>query len=502
MPAEHQPTPRPTGQGPVEPAHRASPAAGLPRPIMTRRGVLSTAAHLGVGALLAGCATDGADATVDFAAARDGSELSEVSFGSCISTYSGDGENVNIVKGSAADSAAWRATLGGLGPLVWRIPLAWHGGSPGSSAGGARSYGDAGDYVSAIRSIGGTPVVVVGGTTGDNDILADDAAALVRYFNDDGGRHGGPVDHWIIGNEPDNGGDAAFGMAAYIHGGKGGSGFSTIVGAMRAATSRTLEIAGPSLVSYASWNKDLYDAFLDACGHDVDVVDFHLYEGADLPRYSDAVTGLQQAVASRPHTAGRVGVQLGEYNWMWRYEEPHHGAGQFYTSRNTVAGACTIGRLVEQGGRAYQYSDNNGPLGLITPGGANNGAPASHRLPTPAYYGLKMWTGGDLFRRPTGSMAACTTALPEVELFASTGQKNVVLVNKSLSRAHDVVLAVRGVPASGSYEVWQTVRGMDPSDSAGAQWQDPVRVDSGSYRNGRIAFPSPATTVTTVLIDG
>lgn len=473
---------------------------------MTRRGALAVAAQVGLGALLAGCASDEANeadeanATVDFAAARDGSGLGELSFGSCISTYSGDGQNVNIVKGAPTDSAAWRATLGELGPLAWRIPLAWNAGRPGSSAGGARSYGDAGDYVSAIRSIDGIPVVVIGGTTGNNDILASDAAALVRYFNDNDGQNGGPVDHWIIGNEPDNGGSAAFGLDAYIHGGKGSSGFGTIAAAMRAATVRPLEIAGPAMIGYAPWNQDAYGAFLDACGADVDVVDFHLYDGADLPHYSDAITGLRQAIASRPSTAGRVGVQLGEYNWMWHYEEPHHGAGQFYTSRNTVAGACTIGRVVEQGGRAYQYSDNNGPLGLITPGDGNKGAPAGRRLPTPSYYGVKMWTGGNLFRRPTGSMATCSTALPEVELFASTGARNVVLANRSASRAQDVVLAVRGAPATGTYEVWQTARGLNPSHVRGSQWDDPVRIEHGAYRDGRIIFPSPALTVTTVLV--
>lgn len=469
---------------------------------MTRRSMLTTASHAGLMALLAGCTPVAANAAVNFSSVLEGTELGLLSFGSCISTYSGNSDNANIIKGNVAESVAWRTTLGELGPLAWRIPLAWNGGHPGSSAGGARSYGDAGSYVSAIRSIGGVPVVVVGGSAGDNDILAADAAALVHYFNDHGGLNGGPVDHWIVGNEPDNGGDAAYGMHAYIHGGKGGSGFSTIVSAMRSATNRTLQIAGPSLVTYASWNKHLYDAFLDACGADADVVEFHMYGGANLSRYSEAIRGLQHAVASRPSTSGRVDVRLGEYNWMWHYEEPDHGAGQFYTSRNTVAGACTVGRIVERGGRAHQYADNNGALGLITPGGANYGPPAAGRLPTPSYYGLKMWTGGDLFRRPTGSMAACTTALPDVEMFASTGEKNVILVNKALSRTHDVVLAVRGAPASGNYEVWQTVQGMNPADPTGAQWKNPVPIASGSYKNDQVHFAAPPMTVSTVLLGG
>ena len=467
---------------------------------MDRRAALSTAGQVGLLALLTGCAPTAGNTAVDFAAPYADSALNDMSFGSCISTYSGDGENVNIIRGTDAESSAWRARLAGLGPVAWRIPLTWNAGGPGSSATGARSSGDAADYVRAIRSIGGTPIVAVGGTTGDNDILAADAAALVHYFNDNGGQNGGPVDHWIVGNEPDTGGDAAFGMSAYIHGGNGGSGFNAIARAMRAATARTLEIGGPALSGYATYKEADYQAFFDACGPNVDVVDFHMYDGANLATYSRAMSWLAQAVAARPSMAGRVAIQLGEYNWMWQYREPLNGADQFYTSRNTVAGACTIGRVVERGGRAYQYSDNNGPLGLITPGNGAEGAPAGLRLPTPSYFGVKMWTGGDLFRRPTGSMAACTTTLPDVEVYASTGTKNVVLVNKALTRTHDVELTVRGAPASGTYEIWQTVQGMNPSDTAGPQWQDPVRVAVGSYPDGRIAFSAPAMTVTTVLV--
>ena len=455
---------------------------------------------MGLAALLTCCAPPAANTTVDFAAAHPGTGLSALSFGSCISTYAGDTRTVNIVKGPAAESRSWRSTLGELGPLAWRIPLTWNGGRPGSSAHGARSSGDAGDYVAAIRSIGGTPVVVVGGATGDNDVRAADAAALVRHFNDAGGRHGGPVEHWIIGNEPDNGGDAAFGMDAYLHGGKGGSGFPAVAAAMRAATTRPLSIAGPALVTWADYKEANYSAFLDACGADADVLDFHMYEGAHLSRYSAAMTWLRGAVASRPSTAGRMTVRLGEYNWKWHYEEPEHGAHQFSTSRNTVAAACTIGRIVEQGGWAHQYADHNGPLGLITPGDGEHGAPAGQRLRTPSYFGIKMWTGGNLFRRPTGSMATCTTALPEVEVFASTGERNVVLANKAPDSAQDVELALRGAPLTGTYEVWQTVPGMDPADAGGGQWQDPLRIRSGTYQGGRILFPAPAMTVSTVLL--
>lgn len=442
-------------------------------------------------------ATDNTNTTIDFTATRAGSELSTLSFGSCISTYSGDGENVNIVKGTTTESGEWKAKLGELGPVTWRIPLAWNGGTPGSSAGGARSYGDAGDYVQAIKDIGGIPFVAVGGTTGDNDILAADAANLVHYFNDNGGQNGGPVTHWIIGNEPDNDGT---GMNAYINGGTGKDSFNSIVDAMRAATTETLTISGPALVTYADYKEGDYNAFFDACGDRVDVIDFHMYDGAAVERYSAAMEWFDTAIAARPSMAGRVKVHCGEYNWNPFYGEPDNGANQFYTSRNTVAGALSIGRVVEQGGRAYQYSDNNGPLGMITPGNDLNGAPLGYRIPTPSYFGVKMWAGGDQFRAPTGAMATCSTTLPDLEVFASSGDKNVVLVNRSEVNDQTPVISLTGAPATGTYEVWQTVKGLDPADPTGPQWQNPVMVSSGTYTQGKITAPAPALTVTTILV--
>ena len=61
-----------------------------------------------------------ADVVVDFATPRSGSAITALSFGSCISTFSGDGQNVNIIKGGTA-GAAWKAKLRALGAVVWRI---------------------------------------------------------------------------------------------------------------------------------------------------------------------------------------------------------------------------------------------------------------------------------------------------------------------------------------------------------------------------------------------
>ncbi len=437
-----------------------------------------------------------ADVSIDFGAAHSGSAITALSFGSCISTFAGDGQNVNIIKGGA-EGAAWKSKLAALGPLVWRIPLAWNGGRPGSSASGARSYGDAGAYVRAIKDIGGTPMIALGGTTNDNDIKPADAASLVRYFNDNGGQNGGPVDYWIIGNEPDNTGQDGPYIAA----------FNGIAKAMRAATSRRLYLGGPTLVDFANYKQATFNRFLETCGAQVDRMDFHKY-GAGLGldgnltgtmRYEEAAEWLKGAIAARPSTANRVKVQCGELNYHPAYNPGSYGGAAFYTSRNTVHTALAIGHLLNGGAAAYQYSDNNGPLGLITPGNSNNGAPAGQRRPTPAYFGLQMWTGGKLFRRPTGSMASVTHTVPDLEVFASTGTKNIIVINTSLTTSRTIVLGTGSV-SSGSYTVWQTKAGLATTGTDGGQWAEPKVVKTGSISGGRISLTVPALTVTCILV--
>ncbi len=444
---------------------------------------------------------DAAEVSIDFSDPHPESALGALSFGSCISTFSGDGQGVNIIKGGAA-AGQWKAMLAGLGRLVWRIPLAWNDGHPGSAAAGARSYDDARDYLQAIRDIGGTPMVAIGGRDHDNDIDADDAARLVRYLNEDAG--GEPVQHWIVGNEPDNG----FGLDRYLAGGAGCSGFNAIAAAMRAASSRRLSIAGPALVEFASYKQSDFETFLDSCGAQADRIDFHQYGRglgisgnlATVAAYGDAVQWLAGAVAQRPATAGRVRVQVGEFNFHPFYDSLRYGGDAFYTSRNTVHTAAAIGHVVESGGDAYHYSDNNGPLGLITPGNGDNGAPTGRRLPMPSYHGLRMWTGGSLFRRPTGSLARVRHDVEGLDVFATTAVKNVVVVNRSETVARTLAFDL-GAFAGRPYTIWQTVAGLDPGDPAGPQWASPRRVAGGTLSRRRLVVRAPAMTVSCLLLD-
>ncbi|MGH8079546.1 MAG: hypothetical protein ACREP7_03150, partial [Lysobacter sp.] len=258
-------------------------------------------------------AAPAANVFVDFTA--HGQPTSAYSLGSTVSTFAEGGSN--LIKGP--NSAQWRQYLADLGPLVWRIPLFHHDGQVGSSAGGIHGGNEGEAYIRAIKGIGGIPMIAVGGSSNDNDIKAVDAAALVRYFNDNGGQRGGPVVDYIIGNEPDNG----FGMDPYIFGGNGSDGFHAIATAMRQASAQPLSLAGPSLVTWADYKYGDFRKFFAASHADTDVVDFHKYgNGSALGNlgatadYGAAITWLRNEIdQSFGDRANGIAIQLGEFNY-------------------------------------------------------------------------------------------------------------------------------------------------------------------------------------------
>ncbi|MFC5472768.1 hypothetical protein [Paraherbaspirillum soli] len=434
---------------------------------------------------------------VDFTAPTHAT--SALSVGSAISTYAGSGSN--LIKGP--QRSLWRQYLQDLGPMVWRIPLYYHDGQVGSSAGGVHGGDEGAAYIAAIKSIKGTPMIAVGGSTNDNDIQAADAARLVHYFNDGAGQHGGPVDYYIVGNEPDNG----FGLNNYLYGGNGSSGFHANVSAMRSATTRRLTIAGPSLVTWADYKFGDFRTFFANANADADIVDFHKYgDGQHLDNlnrtyeYSDAVNWLRTEIGNYfGSRSADIGIQLGEFNYNSSYSDWNDA---FYTSRNLVHTASVVGHMLQQGGRAYQYSDNNGPLGLISDGTGNNGQPPGQFVRLPAYWGLSAWTGGAWMRRFGSTMVAASTSLPEVEVYATDHAKKIILINKSTSTDQTATVALVGKD-SGTYSVWQYARGMDPGAFAsGPQFQPPRRIATDrSFSAGQLQVAVPWMSVVVVTVD-
>lgn len=442
--------------------------------------------------------TEAANVTVDFT--QPGMPTSPWSLGATISTYADGGSN--LIKG--VSQPLWQQYLQDLGPLVWRIPLYYHAGQVGSAAGGVHGGNEGEAYIRGIKAIGGIPMVALGGTTNDNDIEASDASSLVHFFNDGGGQHGGPVDSFIIGNEPDNG----FGLGNYIYGGNGGSGFHAIVAGMRQATTRPLLIAGPAFTTWASYKYADFQTFFAAAHADVDVVDFHKY-GDGQPsgnlqltsEYEDGVNWLRSQIALNfGGRASQVGIQVGEFNYNSSYGPLWRNA--FYTSENLVHTASVIGHLLRAGGRAYQYSDNNGPLGLITDGTSNNDQPQSRNIRLPAYWGISVWSGGAWTRRFGSVMVATSTLLPDVEVFATDNAKKIILINKSIDTDRHVKLAMTGKD-SGTYSAWEYVRGMDPSAFAnGPQFQPPIKIVSNlPFTEGGLDIDLPWMSVMVITVD-
>ncbi|MBI3896987.1 MAG: discoidin domain-containing protein [Gammaproteobacteria bacterium] len=434
---------------------------------------------------------------IDFTAPLQ--SLSPLSLGSCISTFADGG--TNLIKGP--DQPLWRQYLQDLGPLVWRIPLYYHDGQVGSSAGGLHGGNDGTAYINAIKAISGTPMIAIGGSTNDNDVAASDAASLVRYFNNGGDQNSGPVDYYVIGNEPDN----DFGVSNYIFGGNGSSGFHAIVGAMRTASTRPLTIAGPALNAWATYKFDDFRAFFANANADVDIVDFHKYgDGAHYDnlnrtgQYADAVKWLRAEIDSSFGTrANTVAIQVGEFNYHPRYDG---WADAFYTSRNLVHTASVIGQVLRQGGRAYQFSDSNGPLGLITDGTGNNDQPNGQHVRLPAYWGLSAWTGGAWMHRYGTILVTADTTLPDVEVYATDNTKKIILINKSTDTDRTATIRLKGKD-SGIYSAWQYVRGMDPTAfSTGPQFQPPARIATAqSFAAGALQIDVPWMSVVVITVD-
>ncbi len=129
--------------------------------------------------------------TVDFA--NPVQILAPDTFSATISTYAFGG-------GSIVAAAKQRTALGALGLGYYRVPLQWNNGNPISSAGGGPTNISADSWITNIKAFGGTPEIVLGGTT-DNNFTPADAANMVRHFSGNL-----KVSRWVIGNEPSNGG--------------------------------------------------------------------------------------------------------------------------------------------------------------------------------------------------------------------------------------------------------------------------------------------------------
>jgi hypothetical protein len=480
----------------------------------------------------------------------DASNVS-VNFNSTVAVLPPDPIGTDIsTYGSGLVTAPKQGTeLANLGLTFMKVPIQYHNGTPVSSAGGDPNQNINGDqWVSAIKATGATPEIVIGGgpddtpgnngsnKTDDDDIFtASDAANLVKYFNTPGTSTYNPVEYWAIGNEPDGAGMSVSDYCTL---------FNAAATAMK-AVDPTIKIDGPT---FSFYSESSMQQFLNCAGSNVDVLDFHAYGTGGPTPLSDAtllsetstdgqyLTQLRQMIdATDPTRASQIQMQVGELNLAWEYPDGYantwsgtttenngsslvNNDSRFFDPFNTVWGAATIGSVLEAGGRAMQYGDQNGGLGLTfdTSGNGTNGESMASTVnahyasqgvdvstydPMPIYYGMGMFTGfsGTDSNSPvkfqgfgTNSVSA-TSSIANVDVFASSNNDDIVLVNKNPSTAETADVSLTGF-AGGTADVWQT-NDVNP-------YTYPTEIASGEAVTNSISVNLPAYSVTTIVLNG
>lgn len=400
-------------------------------------------------------------------------------FSGTISTYGSEG-------GSIVASSTQRAHLASLGLGMYRVPLQWNGGNIISGAGWGPTDVSGDQWIDAIKALGAEPAIVVAGSS-NNNFTPDDAAALVRHFNP-----ANRVTYWVIGNEPNNEGTSVADYCAL---------FNATVDKMK-AVDPTIKVAGPA---WSYYNANDLQAFLACAGDKVDVIDYHHYAMggsyldnatalAQTPGWEDEVAQIRGMIAATvPARAAQIDVQVGEYHWSWRTDDGYpgwNGDDRFYQGVVTVWGASVAGHIMRAGGRGHQYSDQNGALGLTF----ERNSEAAHfgrqvTDPMPIYHGLRMFSGGDLFRGFGDTAVSASTSLAGVEVFASRHGENVVMINKDASITQVAVIQPGG-SASTLVDVWQT--------DANAPFQPPALKATLSVA-GNVTYVLPPYSVTTFV---
>lgn len=358
----------------------------------------------------------------------------------------------------------WIANMTSLHPGSVRASLAWYGGNPGYGAGGsARAPGTGAALVGAIKAIGAIPLISYNGDTSDNGGLTTaGAAGLVHYFNDGGGRNGGPVQYWSIGNEPEVAGPTPA--------------YASLLPAMTAA-SPGINVGCPA-ASY--WDTGLLGSVTGIPG--LGCLSWHEYDGGNgggdgFPANSSYAPHCVSAHAMAPGKL--IGVE--EINWNF--------AGAPNDWHDTLFIADVAGILLSNGAHMNVYADNNSGLGILSDGSAG---PVG--TPMAPYYGMAIWTGGGLgiaagLKRYSGQMVPTTNSLSSstLTIYACDNGK-IVVCNKSGS--NQAISIGLGGTVTGTYNVWATSQSVTT----------PIAkvVNAASYSGSVISYTVPAQTAVSI----
>jgi Ca-dependent carbohydrate-binding module xylan-binding/Glycosyl hydrolases family 39 len=332
------------------------------------------------------------------------------------------------------------------------------------------------EWIGSIRSSGGEPVVIV-------PFNKVDAANLVRHFNL---QTNSRVERWIVWNEPDNQGVSANDYA---------TNFNSICDAMK-AVDPTIKVGGPAIAWYSG---DYMQAFLNISGSRVDFIDYHTYGNADVTdsadmmriktvRYENDIKSIrQQLQTTLGDRASSVSIEVGEWNIGAANDE------RAYNQFSTVWGASVMGHILKAGGLGIVFSDKNGGQGALydrddpTHGGHVDD-------PMPIYHGLGMFTGEGLFRAFGTSLATVVTPFDDIEVYASRGAMNIVVINKSSTTKTTTNVSLNGADG-GIADAWL-------KDSSSSSVAPPIRVEQLNVTSGHFVYSFPPYSVTTFVLHG
>lgn len=354
---------------------------------------------------------------VDFGSVPVPTPASNIGF--TATTFDVDGGDITRSPGDAA-------TLSELGAGAVRIHL--RQGEDGSVVTGAQG-GVAGvparRWLETYAGAGAQLTVVV-------DLDQAGALAVLRYLRSSGFR----VHRFVIGNENDANSRADVPPEEYV------KRFRAIARAMR-AVDPTLQIGGPAPAYFEGLDQALVDGLVQApTAERASFIDFHAYGAGEGERaamssswrYADQLDLLRGMIDDPT-----VGMQVGEFNVNWS-DEPNNN-----TQFQSVWVASALGTILSRGAVAFQYGDKNSAMGLVADG-----------RPKASYWGIAAFTGAGRFRPFGTGMVSSVSSTGAVRVFASTGDKNVVIVNTGEVTSAGV--ALDGF-AGGTATVWQSVAG-------------------------------------------
>lgn len=408
-----------------------------------------------VSAVLAGgalAAVQVAEADTDTAVTVDfNNVIAQTPAGNIGFTASEFGDEGGPVPSNSADRTALTALHAG----AVRIHLTpdGNGGVIGGAGGGDKTLtGD--QWLDTYEAIGALPTVIV-------NLDVNDAVGVLNYLR----ANGHDVRRYLVGNEMDDNSKSNVSEADYI------TRFGDVAAAMR-AIDPTLAIGAPSTSSFDALNQNFVSGLLALTGtRRPSFLDFHAYGGGagetttmdKAWRYDTQLNQLRSMIGD-----SSVGMEVGEYNINWSGDDPQEN-----TQSQAVWMAAALGTILSHGAVAFEYADKNQALGLV-----NNGTPKA------SYWGLGMFTGAGLFRHFGTQMVATTSSDSTVRVFASTGGKNIVLVNTGTA-ATTASITTTGF-AGGTAHEWQSTN-YAPADLGG-------QASSGGYH-------LPANSVTTLVLD-